>query len=220
MFLSVFNLLSSVDPQTQQLLNNLMEVLLPILYSLGGCGLVFATAKYALKIHSDPENKGEYIRHMVLKCFRLWFTFNVISHCSHYFRTNAWSLIIMKFMFLDTFGIGEAIWDLLYNIFLKGPLYIVHGLGDAITYLSGQKIVDLIFGSNGHFLNMPPQFFIFLSIAIMLVVLFAGGVILRAMVNQNIGSAISGIANRIIMVVLLMVLIPLFFGSLILQSFP
>ncbi|WDA54889.1 hypothetical protein [Spiroplasma endosymbiont of Danaus chrysippus] len=65
MMFSIFNLLSSVDPQTQQLLNNLMEVLLPILYAIGGCGLAFSTIKYAFKIHSDPENKGEYLRHMV-----------------------------------------------------------------------------------------------------------------------------------------------------------
>lgn len=65
MFLSVFNLLSSVDPQTQELLTKLMEVLLPILYAVGGCGLAFSTIKYAFKIHSDPENKGEYLRHMV-----------------------------------------------------------------------------------------------------------------------------------------------------------
>lgn len=66
MFLSVFNLLSStVDPQTQELLTKLMEVLLPILYAVGGCGLAFSTIKYAFKIHSDPENKGEYLRNMV-----------------------------------------------------------------------------------------------------------------------------------------------------------
>ncbi|CAB1053810.1 Mbov_0396 family ICE element transmembrane protein [Spiroplasma endosymbiont of Danaus chrysippus] len=94
---------------------------------------------------------------------------------------------------------------------MKGPLYIVHGLGDAITYLSGQKIVDKIFGTNGHFLNMPPQFLIFLAIAIMLIVLFAGGVILHAMVHQNIRSEIAGIANRSIIVILLLLLIPLFF---------
>ncbi|WJG71391.1 hypothetical protein SIXOD_v1c28230 (plasmid) [Spiroplasma ixodetis Y32] len=54
----------------------------------------------------------------------------------------------MKFMFLDTFGIGHAIWKLLYDIFVQGPLFIVNGLGDAITYLSGQKIIDLVFGWN------------------------------------------------------------------------
>ena len=67
MILSVINLLTSggVDPQTQALLTNLMNVLCPILYALAGCGLVFSTIKYAFKIHSDPENKGNYIRHMV-----------------------------------------------------------------------------------------------------------------------------------------------------------
>lgn len=50
MFLSVFNLLSStVDPQTQELLTKLIEVLLPILYAVGGCGLAFSTIKYAFK---------------------------------------------------------------------------------------------------------------------------------------------------------------------------
>jgi hypothetical protein len=56
---------ASVDPQTQQLLNNLMSILLPILYALGGAGLVFSVAKYALKIHNDPEKKGDYIRHLI-----------------------------------------------------------------------------------------------------------------------------------------------------------
>lgn len=67
MILSVINLLTNggVDPQTQNLLTNLMDVLCPILYALSGCGLVFSTIKYAFKIHSDPENKGNYIRHMV-----------------------------------------------------------------------------------------------------------------------------------------------------------
>lgn len=65
MFLSLFNQLASVDPQTQDLLTKLMEVLLPILYAIGGFGLAFSTIKYAFKIHSDPENKGEYLRHMV-----------------------------------------------------------------------------------------------------------------------------------------------------------
>jgi len=111
----------------------------------------------------------------------------------------------------DFLGIKTAFFQILYNIFIKGPLYIVHGLGDAITYLSGQKIVDKIFGTNGHFLNIPPQFFIFLAIAIMLIVLFAGGVILHAMVHQNIRSEIAGIANRSIIVILLLLLIPLFF---------
>lgn len=58
----------------------------------------------------------------------------------------------MNFMFLvDTFGIGHAIWKLLYDIFVRGPLFIVNGLGDAITYLSGQKIIDLVFGTTRHF---------------------------------------------------------------------
>ncbi|BET37509.1 hypothetical protein [Spiroplasma ixodetis] len=65
MMFSIFNLLSNFDSQTQQLLNNLMEVLLPILYAIGGCGLAFSTIKYAFKIHSGPENKGGYLRHMV-----------------------------------------------------------------------------------------------------------------------------------------------------------
>ncbi len=38
----LFNLLSSVDPQTQQLLNNLMDVLLPILYTIAGFALAFS----------------------------------------------------------------------------------------------------------------------------------------------------------------------------------
>ncbi|CAB1055241.1 hypothetical protein [Spiroplasma endosymbiont of Danaus chrysippus] len=65
MFLSLFNQLANVDSQTQELLTKLMEVLLPILYAIGGFGLVFSTVKYAFKIHSDPENKGDYLRHMV-----------------------------------------------------------------------------------------------------------------------------------------------------------
>lgn len=117
----------------------------------------------------------------------------------------------MKFMFLDTFGIGHAIWKLLYDIFVRGPLFIVNGLGDAITYLSGQKIIDLVFGTTGHFFNIPPQFIIFLALASCLVVLFAGGVILHAMVHQKIGSAVSALVNRIIIIVLLWVLVPLFF---------
>lgn len=117
----------------------------------------------------------------------------------------------MVFNFLDFMGVGEAIWDILFDIFVRGPLYIVSGLGDAITYLSGQKVIDTIFGSTGHFLNMPPQFIVFLAISILMVVLFAGGVILHAMVNHNAGSVIASLANRIIMVLLLLLLIPLFF---------
>lgn len=60
-----FFIQASVDPQTQQLLSNLMNILLPILYALGGAGLIFSVAKYGFKIHNDPENKGEYIRHLV-----------------------------------------------------------------------------------------------------------------------------------------------------------
>ena len=62
----LFNLLSSVDPQTQQLLNNLMDVLLPILYTIAGFALAFSIIKYSWKIHNDPENKGDYLRHMVI----------------------------------------------------------------------------------------------------------------------------------------------------------
>ena len=61
----IFNLLASVDPDTQHLLTNLMNVLLPILYTIAGFALIFTIAKYSWKIHSDPENKGEYIRHLV-----------------------------------------------------------------------------------------------------------------------------------------------------------
>jgi hypothetical protein len=43
----LFNLLSSVDPQTQQLLNNLMDVLLPILYTIAGFALAFSITKYS-----------------------------------------------------------------------------------------------------------------------------------------------------------------------------
>lgn len=111
----------------------------------------------------------------------------------------------------DFLGVGYAIWSLLFDIFVRGPLYLVHGVGDAITYLSGQKIIDKIFGSNGHFFGIPPQFFIFLVIAIALIILFAGGVILHAMVNQQIKSAMKSLANRVLMVILLMALIPLFF---------
>lgn len=63
------------------------------------------------------------------------------------------------------------------------------------------------------FFNIHPQFIIFLALASCLVVLFAGGVILHAMVHQKIGSAVavSELVNRIIIIVLLWVLVPLFF---------
>ena len=114
-------------------------------------------------------------------------------------------------MIMDVFGIGQAIWNLLFDIFVRGPLYVVNGLGDAITYLSGQKIIDLVFGSTGHFLNMPPQFLTFLAIAISLIILFGGCVILHAMVNKEMGSTLSSLANRVLMILLLLILIPLFF---------
>lgn len=67
MIFTLFNfvLQASVDPQTQQLSTQLMNILLPILYALGGAGLIFSIAKYGLKIHNDPENRGDYIRHMI-----------------------------------------------------------------------------------------------------------------------------------------------------------
>lgn len=92
MFLSLFNQLSSVDPQTQQLLNNLMEVLLPILYAIGDCRLAFSTIKYAFKIHSDPE----IFKTHGLKCFRMFHDFNVFGYCSYYFCKNARFIVIMK----------------------------------------------------------------------------------------------------------------------------
>ncbi|WP_174479956.1 hypothetical protein [Spiroplasma endosymbiont of Danaus chrysippus] len=42
---------------------------------------------------------------------------------------------------------------------MKGPLYIVHGLGDAITYLSGQKIVEAYLKSDHLFQKFYQQFF-------------------------------------------------------------
>ena len=61
-FLTVFN---TVDPQTQELLNKIMNIVFPILYALCGGAAVFVGVRYGFKIHNDPENKGEHIKSMV-----------------------------------------------------------------------------------------------------------------------------------------------------------
>ena len=61
-FLNVFN---TVDPQTQELLNKIMDIVFPILYALCGGAAVFVGVRYGFKIHNDPENKGEHIKSMV-----------------------------------------------------------------------------------------------------------------------------------------------------------
>lgn len=117
----------------------------------------------------------------------------------------------MLFPALDVFGIGHAIWKLMYRIFVRGPLYLLKGLGDAISFLSGNTLIDTIFKTNGHLFGIPSKFLIFLAIAGMLIVFFSGVVIFHAIVNSNASSRIAGLINRIIIILLLLVLIPLFF---------
>lgn len=114
-------------------------------------------------------------------------------------------------MLTDGFGIGRAIWNLTYSIFIFGPLCIVNGLGDAITFLSGPKIINLVFDTNSKYFKVPPQFIIFLAISIALVAIFGACSILQALIKQNVKSELVGLFNRIIMFVILMVFIPLFF---------
>lgn len=69
------NLGASVDPQTAQLIQNLENILLPILYAIAGGGIIFACARFGLKIHFDPENKGRHIKHLVWSIVGLIFLF-------------------------------------------------------------------------------------------------------------------------------------------------
>lgn len=117
----------------------------------------------------------------------------------------------MKLQLLDVFGIGEAIWQLLYNICVRGPLFIVNGLGDAITYLSGPKIINLVFGSNGHFFNLPKEFIVFLFISFTLIIIFSCCVILQALIKQGAGGILTGLLNRVITIILMLIFVPLFF---------
>lgn len=71
MFLShIFNfiLFANVDPQMQDRLDQVLTIWLPIIYACTSFALVVAGIKWFWKIHSDPENKGSYVRSLVISC--------------------------------------------------------------------------------------------------------------------------------------------------------
>ncbi|WP_368486632.1 Mbov_0396 family ICE element transmembrane protein [Spiroplasma sp. DGKH1] len=63
-------------------------------------------------------------------------------------------------------GISKALLDLMWRIFLQGPLQIINIFNKILNYLSGGILSDIIFGSsdNFDFSNLPIAFFIILII--------------------------------------------------------
>ncbi|WP_424526512.1 Mbov_0396 family ICE element transmembrane protein [Spiroplasma endosymbiont of Glossina fuscipes fuscipes] len=63
-------------------------------------------------------------------------------------------------------GISKALLDLMWRIFLQGPLQIINIFNKILSYLSGGILSDILFGSsqNFDFANLPIAFFIILLI--------------------------------------------------------
>lgn len=63
-------------------------------------------------------------------------------------------------------GISKALLDLMWRIFLQGPLQIINIFNKILSYLSGGILSDILFGSsqNFDFANLPIAFFIILII--------------------------------------------------------
>ncbi|KAF0850611.1 MAG: hypothetical protein EIB84_05985 [Spiroplasma poulsonii] len=59
-------------------------------------------------------------------------------------------------------GISKALLDLMWRIFLQGPLQIINIFNKILNYLSGGILSDILFGSsqNFDFANLPIAFFI------------------------------------------------------------
>ncbi len=113
----------------------------------------------------------------------------------------------------DFLGIGQAIWELIYKIFVKGPLYIVEGVGDAIKFLSGQKLIDIIFNVNSqsHSFGISKEFLIFIGIAITLILLLGSMHILRIALSSNAKGEVSSMTNRVICILGIILMIPIIF---------
>ena len=60
-----YGLGASPDPQTNELLNKIEQILFPVIYAVAGFALILVGVRYGFKIHGDPENKGEHIKHMI-----------------------------------------------------------------------------------------------------------------------------------------------------------
>ncbi len=125
-------------------------------------------------------------------------------------------VFIPSFLCGDFLGIGRAIWDLIYTIFVRGPLYIVQGVGDAISFLSGQKLIDIIFNvqNNSHSFGVSKEFLIFVGIAITLILLLGSMHILRVALSSNAKGEVSSMSNRIICILGIVLMIPIIFFCL------
>ena len=112
-------------------------------------------------------------------------------------------------------GIGwdlkNAVFQVLYDVFIKGPLYIVAGVGNAITYLTGSKLATDIFNINGDRFGMPRDFVIFLAIAMTLIVLFMSLLAIKASLSSQVKMELSGMVNRTVTSLIIIVLIPVIF---------
>ncbi len=63
--MDILNLLTGLDPQTQDTLNKVKDILFPIIYSLAGFALILVGVRYGVKIYKEPEERGTHIKHMV-----------------------------------------------------------------------------------------------------------------------------------------------------------
>ena len=114
-------------------------------------------------------------------------------------------------------GIGwkihNAFWQILYNIFVKFPLYFVAGVGDVIGYLSGRKISNLIFNTQGHKFGIDPLFLDFLLIAATLMLIFSCTFLIHVALQHTVQKEIGGLISRVISGLVLILLIPVIFFS-------
>lgn len=76
--------MASVDPQTQEVLTKIEQILFPIIYGIAGGCLIYTCVRYAFKIHNEPEEKGTYIKHLVISILAIMLVF-VATGVGHIF---------------------------------------------------------------------------------------------------------------------------------------
>lgn len=64
-FIVNLNFFMGVDPETQQILFKVEQILFPIIYAVAGLSLIFAGVKYGFKMYNEPEERAKHIKNMV-----------------------------------------------------------------------------------------------------------------------------------------------------------
>ena len=101
--------------------------------------------------------------------------------------------------------------NLFYNIFVKGPLYVVQRIGNVFSYLTGQQITNTVFNRHGDAFGMPHTYLVLLATAGVLMVLLGCLVILKAAMSSMVGKELGSLVRRFILVLIVVAMSSIIF---------